>query len=130
MGDWSPSASETRHIAVRAPDWPKLTLEDIGPQAKTGMAGVIPVEGDKGKEILEASDVFVKTRGDPAHELEVYADLEGEDFSLEVLAQIVDEDDNVIGFVNPAVDRVDARKSDLDTCKEVLEKFHETGWLQ
>lgn len=94
------------------------------------MAGVIPVEGDKGKEVLKADNVFVKTRGDPAHELEVYADLDGKDFSLEVLAQIVDQDDKIIGFVNPAVERVDARKSDLETCEEVLEKFHETGWLQ
>lgn len=130
VGDWSPSASEARDISARAPDWPKLKLEEIGSGAREGMTGVVSVEADKGKEVLKEDQVFVKVRKESAaHELEVYADLDGKDFALEVLAQIVDDDDNVIGFVNPAVERKDATKNDEDACKEVLEKLHDEGWL-
>ncbi|KAH6658675.1 hypothetical protein BKA67DRAFT_533799 [Truncatella angustata] len=131
VGDWNPTASETRDITARGFDWPTLKMKDIADDIHTGMADVVSVKNDKGKEVLKADSVFVKTRGEPAHELDVYKDIKGKGVALDVLAVIVDDDDDdkAIGFVQHAVQGQDAKKEDLEACKSVLQKLHDAGWL-
>lgn len=133
VGDWNPTASEARDITARGFDWPTLKMSDISDDVRTGMADVVSVTEDKGKETLnQAKTVYVKTRGEAEHELEVYKDIKGKGIALDLLAVIVDDDDDdkAIGFVQEAVDGQDPKKEDLDACKSVLQKLHDANWLQ
>lgn len=133
MGDWNPIPSVARDLTPRGFDWPTLKMKDISDDLEEGKATVIDVKNDKGKEVLKADKVFVKTREDSAgHELDVYKDIKGKDIAIEVLAVIVDDDDDdkAVGFVQTAVEGQDAKKEDLEACASVLTKLHDAGWLQ
>lgn len=131
------NVAEVGHIAnlaVRDFDWPTLKLEDINDDLEEGKVGIVDVKNDKGKEVLKADKVFVKIKGDndgTKNELDVYKDIKGKDVTLDILAVIVDDDDDdkALGFAQKAFDAPDARKEDLEACKEPLKKLHDAGWL-
>lgn len=107
-------------------DMKEMTGRDI-----RDTAGVVSLN-DKGKDKFDADSVFVKTKGKPQHELEVYKDIKGKDIVPDVLAVIVDnnDDDKAIGFVQEEVEVEDVKKVNLEDCKKQLEKLHDAGWLQ
>ncbi|KAK9778054.1 hypothetical protein AB5N19_02563 [Seiridium cardinale] len=131
VGDWNPATSEARDITARGFAWPTLKMKDISDDVKEGKAQVVDVKESKGKDVLKADSVFVKTKDEAKHELEVYKDIKGKGISMDVLAVIVDDDDDdkVVGFAQTAFDGEDAKEADLDACKSVLQKLHDAGWL-
>ncbi|KAK6069825.1 alpha-galactosidase A [Seiridium cupressi] len=131
VGYWNPATSEARGIISRGFDWPTLKMKDISDDVKGGKTEVVDVKESKGKDVLKADSVFVNTKDEAEHQLDVYKDIKGKGISMDVLAVIVDDDDDdkVVGFAQTAFDGEDAKEGDLDACKSVLQKLHNAGWL-
>ncbi|KAK8036309.1 alpha-galactosidase A precursor [Apiospora rasikravindrae] len=107
-------------------------MGDISPNVRLDMTGTVDVTANRGRQLLQAGRVFVKTKGDINNELDVYTDIDGKGIAPDLMGVIVDnQDDNkAIGFVQHAFEAThDTVEADLEPCKEVLKRLHEAGWL-